>query len=202
MAATFVRWYSAHLEKRPVLTQAIMSCKLGESPVRRGWDKGQAQEEGREGLEVGHGRALCYCAGLADARPTPPHPTPHSVVVTGLGDVFAQQVIEGRGAAHQWSRTARVALFGLAVGVRARCGAAGPRTHRVAKLTSGRGCRAGRCTRARSSASGTGSWTRTFASAMCLPVRATQPNMVSDPHVHSHGTGFLRRCRDGRARCR
>ena len=84
MAATFVRWYSAHLEKRPVLTQAIMSCKLGESPVRRGWDKGQAQEEGREGLEVGHGRALCYCAGLAERpatasallTPVPPHPTP------------------------------------------------------------------------------------------------------------------------------
>jgi hypothetical protein len=58
-------------------------------------------------------------AARADARVA-------AVVVTGLGDLFAQQVIEGRGWDHGWTRTARVALFGLAVGVRASRVSAAP----------------------------------------------------------------------------
>ena len=40
-----------------------------------------------------------------------------AVVVQGMGDLVAQQAIEGRGWEHDWHRTARIAMFGFAISV-------------------------------------------------------------------------------------
>ena len=49
-----------------------------------------------------------------------------AVVVQGMGDLVAQQAIEGRGWEHDWHRTARIAMFGFAISVRAAAHAQAP----------------------------------------------------------------------------